>query len=85
MHIGLSWWLSGKECSASAGDTRVIGLSPGSGRFPWRSKWQPTPVFLQGKSHGQRSVTAIGYESMGSQRVRYNLSTGHEHTFIYIY
>ena len=22
------------------------------GRFPWRTKWQPTPVFLPGKSHG---------------------------------
>jgi len=24
--------------------------------FPWRKKWQPTPVFLPGKSHGQRSL-----------------------------
>ena len=23
---------------------------------PWRRKWQPTPVFLLGKSHGQRSL-----------------------------
>ena len=23
----------------------------GLGRFPWRRKWQPTPVFLPGKSH----------------------------------
>ena len=23
---------------------------------PWRSKWQPTPVFLPGKVHGQRSL-----------------------------
>jgi len=22
------------------------------GRFPWRRKWQPTPVFLPSKSHG---------------------------------
>ena len=26
---------------------------------PWRRKWQPTPVFLSGKSHGQRSL--VGY------------------------
>ena len=25
---------------------------------PWRRKWQPTPVFLPGKSHGQRSLEA---------------------------
>ena len=75
MHIGISWWLSGKKFSVSTGDTRVIGSSPESGRFPCRSKWQPTPVFLHGKSHGQRSLTAIGYESMSSQRVRYNYTT----------
>ena len=27
-----------------------------AGKIPWRSKWQPTPVFLHGKSHGQRSL-----------------------------
>ena len=25
-------------------------------RIPWKQKWQPTPVFLPGKSHGQRSL-----------------------------
>ena len=25
---------------------------------PWRRKWQPTPVFLSGKSHGQRSMVS---------------------------
>ena len=24
--------------------------------FHWRRKWQPTPVYLPGKSHGQRSL-----------------------------
>ena len=33
--------------------------SPGSGRFPWRRKWQPTPIFLPGESHGRRSL--VGY------------------------
>ena len=23
--------------------------------FPWRREWQPTPVFLPGESHGQKS------------------------------
>ena len=26
------------------------------GEMPWRRKWQLTPVFLPGKSHGQRSL-----------------------------
>ena len=24
--------------------------------IPWRRNWQPTPVFLPGESHGQRSL-----------------------------
>ncbi|XP_055285728.1 phosphatidylinositol 4-phosphate 5-kinase type-1 gamma isoform X7 [Moschus berezovskii] len=27
-------------------------------KMPWRRKWHPTPVFLPGKSHGQRSLWA---------------------------
>ena len=37
---------------------------------PWRKKWQSTPVFLPGESHGQRSL--MGYSLWGSQRVRHN-------------
>ena len=48
-----------KNPPASAGDVRDTGVIPGSGRFPWRRKWQPTPVFLPGESHGQRSL--VGY------------------------
>ena len=36
-----------------------LGSIPGLGRFPWRRKWQPTPVFLSGELHGQRSL--VGY------------------------
>ena len=46
-------WLSGKEPACQAGD---LGSIPGLGRFPWRRKWQPTPLFLSRKSHGQRSL-----------------------------
>ena len=31
-------------------------FNPWVGKIPWRRKWQPTPVFLPGKSHGQRSL-----------------------------
>ena len=33
-----------------------MGSIPGSGRFSWRRKWHPTPVFLPGESHGQKSL-----------------------------
>ena len=45
-----------KESACNAGD-------PGLGRFPWRRKWQVTPVFLPGESHGQRILA--GYSSWG--------------------
>ena len=35
------------------------GFDPWVGKIPWRRKWQPTPVFLPGESHGQRSF--VGY------------------------
>ena len=44
---------------------------------PWRRKWQPTPVFLPGEFHGQRSL--VGYSPWGC-RVRHNLGTKHTHT-----
>ena len=55
-----------KSLPANAGDKSSI---PGSGRLPWRRKWQPTPVFLPGKSQGQRNLA--GY-SLWGQRVRKN-------------
>ena len=39
------------------------GFDPWVGKIPWRRKWQPTPVFLPAKSHGQRSLA--GYRPWG--------------------
>ena len=50
------WWVSGKE---SAYHCRRCKFDSCVGKIPWRKKWQPTPVLLPGKSHGQRSL--VGY------------------------
>ena len=50
-----------KNPPAKAGDTRDVGSILGSGRSPWRSKWQPTPIFLPGKFHGQRGSQSVGH------------------------
>ena len=42
----------GSEVKASACNVGDQGSIPGSGRFPWRKQWQPTPVFLPGESQG---------------------------------
>ena len=48
-------WYSGKElpsqCNRHESDPCIR-------KIPWRRKWQTTPVFLPGKSHGQRSLVA---------------------------
>ena len=50
----------GKESSCNAGRP---GFHPWVGKIPWRRAWQPTPVFLPGESHGQRSLA--GYSPWG--------------------
>ena len=43
------------------------------GKIPWRRKWQPTPVFLPGKAHGQRNLA--DNSPWGHKRVGYDLVT----------
>ena len=48
-----------KESACNARDClqcRRPRFDPWVKRIPWRRKWQPTPVFLPGKFHGQRSL-----------------------------
>ena len=53
---GFSRWFSGKELACQCRRLRRHGFDPWPGKIPWRKKWQPTPVFLPGKHHGQRSL-----------------------------
>ena len=49
-------------------NARDLGSIPGLESFPWRRKWQPTPVFLPGKPRGQRSRPQ-GYKRIGHNGV----------------
>ena len=40
--------------------TQETGFNPWFQKIPWRREWQPTPVFLPEKSHGQRSLVDFG-------------------------
>ena len=60
---GLPRWHRGKESTCNAGDARDVGLIPESGR----RKWQPTPVFLPGEFHGQRSL--VGCSPQGHKEL----------------
>ena len=57
-----------KNPLANAEDVRDPGFNPWVRKIPWRRARQPTPVFLFGKSHGQRSLVGL---FIGSQRVRH--------------
>ena len=67
---GLLWWLSRKESAINLCFRKI----------PWRRKWQPTPVFLPRKTHGQGSL--VGYspwdckESDTTQRLNTNQAKG---------
>ena len=62
--MGLPWWLRDKEFACSC---RRFGFDPWSVKIPWRRTWQPTPMFLPGKSRGQRSLvgTVCGVARVG--------------------
>ena len=62
--MGLLRCSDGKESSCNSGDS---GSIPGSGRFPWRREWLPTPVFLPEEFHGQRSL--VGYSAWGCKEL----------------
>ena len=67
-----------KNPPGNAEDMRSLGLIPGSGRSPWRRTWQPTPVFLPGESHAQRSL--VGTVHKGCKELDTTEVTEHVYT-----
>ena len=70
VNTGLPRWLSDKEFICQC---RRHQFDPWSGKIPWRRKWQPIPVILPGKSHGQKSL--VGYSPWSHKGVRHDLVT----------
>ena len=50
-------------------------------KIPWRRAWQPTPVLLPGKSHGQRNL--VGYSPWSCEESDTTEATEHTHTHIH--
>ena len=59
--------------------TQRLRFDPWVRKIPWIREWQPTPVFLPGKSHGQRSL--VGYSPWGHKRVRPDGARTHAHAW----
>ena len=77
--IQLPWWLL--QFKESVCQCRRLGFHPWVRKILWRRKWQPTPEFLPGKSHGQRNL--LGYSPWGYKRVQHNLVTKQQQTIIF--
>ena len=56
--LGLPWSHGCKEPTCQCKRTR---FDPPVRKIPWRRAWQPTPIFLLGEAHGQKSLA--GYSS----------------------
>ena len=64
---------SGKVSSCQCRSLRRRRVNLWVDTIPWKRKWQPIPVFLPGKSHGQRGLA--GYSPWDCQRVGHDLAT----------
>ena len=62
LSLGFPGSSESKESACNAGNS---GLILGLGKSP--GEWQPTPVFLPGESHGQRSLA--GYSPWGHKEL----------------
>ena len=71
----MAQWVKNLQC----GGHKDVGAIPGLGRSPGGGKWQPTPVFLPEKSHGQRSL--VGYSPRGHKELYMpeQITAGHCH------
>ena len=58
---------SGQESTCQCRRCQRCEFNPWVRKIPWRRKWQPTPVFLHEKSHGQRSL--VGYSPWGRKEL----------------
>ena len=61
-----------KESTCQRRRCKRHAFDPWVGKILWRRKWQPAPVFLPGKSHGQRSL--VGYTVCGVAKGQTQLS-----------
>ena len=71
LFMGFPGGASGKEPICQCRRFKRYVFDPWIGKIPWKRKQQPTPVFLAGEPHGQRSPA--GYN--GASKVGHDLAT----------
>ena len=78
MSTRLPRWPNSKESTCQCRRPWRCGFDPWLKEIPWNRKWQPTPVFLLGKSHEQRSPWAWRAAVHGITKSQAQLNT-HTH------
>ena len=68
---------SGKEPTCQCKRHKRPRFEPWFRKTPWRRAWQPTPVFLPGESHGQKSLWATVQGITKGQTIWSNLAHVH--------
>ena len=56
-----------KEPACQPRRRKRLRFNPWGRKISWSRKWQPTPVFLPGKSHGQRNLVGTIHRAAKSQ------------------
>ena len=65
--LGLPGGASGEEPASQYSRFKRHWFNPWVRKIPWRRAWEPTPVFLSAKSHGQRIL--VDYDPQGSREL----------------
>ena len=80
MTVSLGWGLprgtDGKEPACQCRRHKRHGFDPWVRKVSWRRAWHPTPVFLPGESHGQRSLAAYSHRVAESDTTEVTEHTG---------
>ena len=71
-------WLNGKNLPAM----QTVWVWSRVEKIPWRRKWQPTSVFLPGKSHGHGQRSLVGNSPWGCKRVIHGLATKQQYLHV---
>jgi len=74
---------SGKELACQCRRHKRRRFKPWVRKMPWRRAWQPTPVFLPGETHGQRSL--VGYSPLGGKQSDISEATSRACKYIKFY
>ena len=84
MNLGVSQVknVNGKESACQCRRLKRCRLGRLVGKIPWSWKWQPTPVFLPGKFHGEKPGSSSPWGRKESDMTKHACTHTHTHTWM---